>query len=99
MTEDKDPRIADLLRADAPPARDPMFRIKVLERREHQQFQQRSFTMLAGVLVIILVSMISISFGRGSIKSAGLLAVGTALTSSYLAFRGRLLRILKRFSL
>ena len=99
MTQDKDQRIADLLRADAPPARDPLFRLKVLERREHRQFRQRSFTMFAGVLVIILVSTISISFERGSMETAGVLAIGTALASSYLAFRGRLLQILRRFSL
>jgi hypothetical protein len=99
MTEDKDQRIADLLRAVAPPARDPLFRIKVLERREHRQFQRRLFAMIVGVVVIILVATISISFGRGSMETAGVLAVGTALACSYLAFRGRVLRILRRFSL
>jgi hypothetical protein len=99
MSDDKDQRIANLLRADAPPAHDPMFRIKVLERRERRQFQRRLFAMIAGAVVIILVSMSSISFARGSMETAGALAVGTALASSSLAFRGRLLRILRRFSL
>jgi hypothetical protein len=55
--------------------------------------------MIVGVVVIILVATISISFGRGSMETAGVLAVGTALACSYLAFRGRVLRILRRFSL
>ena len=41
-----EPREADedtlvrLLRGDLPPARDPLFRIKVLERRERQRFRR-----------------------------------------------------------
>jgi hypothetical protein len=100
MSEDQDNRIVDLLREAAPPARDPMFRLKVLERREHRQFQRRSFTMLAGALVIILVSTFAINIGGRALETTGSLAVvGAALASGYLAFRGRLLGILRRFSI
>jgi hypothetical protein len=99
MSEDRDDRIVELLRAAAPPARDPVFRLKVLERREHRQFQRRLFTMLAGVLVILLGSTFAISIGGGALKTTGALVVATAIASGYLAFRGRLLRILMRFSI
>jgi hypothetical protein len=70
----------------------------VLELREQRQFQRRLFTMLAGVLVI-MVSTFAISIGGGALVTTGALAVGTALANGYLAFRGRLLRILMRFSI
>jgi hypothetical protein len=99
MSEDQDKRIADLLSQNAPPARDPMFRIKVLELREQRQFQRRSFIMLAGVLVIILASIFAVSIGTGALKMMGALVVGAALGTGYLAFRGRILHILRHFSL
>jgi hypothetical protein len=98
MSEDRDDRLVEFLCAAAPPPRDPVFRLRVLERREHRQFRRRLFTMLAGVLVILLVSAFAIRMGGRALETMGALAVGAALASAYLAFRGRLLRILRRFS-
>jgi hypothetical protein len=99
MSEDRDDRIGQFLREQAPPARDPVFRLRVLERREQRQFQRRSLTMLAAVLVIILVATFGIRIGGGALETTGALVVGTALAGAYLAFRGRFLRILRRFSI
>jgi hypothetical protein len=99
MSEERDDRIVEFLREQAPPARDPVFRVRVLERREHRQFQRRLFTMLAAALVIILVATFGVSIGGRALETTGALVVGTALASAYLAFRGRLLRILRRFSI
>jgi hypothetical protein len=55
--------------------------------------------MLAGVLVIILLSTFAICTGGGALGATGVLVAGAALASAYLAFRGRLLRILRRFSI
>jgi hypothetical protein len=99
MSEGKDDRIGELLRATAPPQRDPVFRLKVLERREHRQFQRRLLTMFVGTLVIILVSASALSSGGRAVEPTGALVVGAALASTYLAFRPRVLRILKRFSI
>ena len=99
MSEDRDDRIVQFLREAAPPARDPVFRLKVLERREQQQFQRRLFTMLGGALLIILASVFAIGIKGAALETAGVLITGAALASSYLAFRGRLLRILRRFSI
>ena len=98
MSEERDHRIEEFLRASAPPARDPVFRLKVLERREQRQFRRRLFSMLAGVFVILLASLFALSQGIGVLVATEALAVGTALASGYLAFRGRLLRTLRRFS-
>ena len=50
MTErqmsDGDASLEALLRADLPPARDPLFRIAVLERRERQRFRRQLVTTL-----------------------------------------------------
>jgi len=99
MSEERDERIVNLLRAGAPPERDPVFRLRVLERREQRQFQRQLFTMLAGLVVILVVSIFATGTGAGSLKATGLLAVGIAFATAYLAFRGRFLRILRRFSL
>lgn len=99
MREDTDDRIVELLRADAPPAHDPLFRLKVLERREQRQFQRRLYTMLAGALVIILMLAFARGIGTGAPGTMGALAVGAALASAYFAFRRSLLRILRRFSI
>jgi hypothetical protein len=99
MSEDKDVRIVDLLNADAPPRRDPLFRVSVLERREHRRFQRRLYTMLAGALLIILVSTFAIRIGAGGLGTMGALVVGAALASAYLAFRRSLPQILRRFSI
>ena len=99
MSEDRDERIVEFLRASAPPPRDPVFRLKTLERREQRRLRQRCLTMLVGALVILMVSILGISIGGGALKAAGAVVFSTALVTGYLAFRGRLLRILRRFSI
>ena len=62
MSNQLDERLGQLLRQGAPPERDPMFRIALLERRERQRYQRRQWTVLAGaallgVLFVILVAL------------------------------------------
>ena len=49
---DSDASLEALLRAELPPARDPLFRIAVLERRERQRFWRQ----LAASLTVDAVS-------------------------------------------
>lgn len=97
MSEKQDQRIVDLLRTATPPARDPIFRLRVLERREQRQFQRRLYIMLAGAILIILVSTMSIALGGGPLETKGAPVVGVAVASACLAFRQSLTRILKHF--
>lgn len=99
MSEDNDLRIANLLTADAPLPQDPLFRVSVLERREHRRFQQRLFTMTGGALVIILISAFAIRIGTAALEPMGALAGGAALASAYLAFRRGLPQLLRRFTI
>jgi hypothetical protein len=99
MDKDQDQRIVDILQAHAPARRDPVFRISVLERREHRRFQRRIFALLAGALAIILVWSFALRFGADELGIMGTLAIGAALASSYFAFRRGLPHVLRRFSI
>ena len=101
MSHETDPRIADLLRAEAPAPRDPLFRVRVLERREERRYRRRLYTMLVGILVIFILSAsaISIGVGAGGLGIVGTIITGAALATAWLAFRGSLSQILRRFSI
>jgi hypothetical protein len=54
MTHDEqDERLTRILLRDAPPERDPLFRLEVLERRERQRFRRSVLLLVVGVLVIL----------------------------------------------
>lgn len=76
MTQDSDEELGRLLRADAPAERDPMFRIRLLERRARKRYRRRSHLLLgvttalmvipAGVLVLAtdrLAAALAVTFG------------------------------------
>src|SRR5262245_7495535 len=96
MSERQDDRIMELLQRAAPPARDPVFRLRVLERREQRQFQRRLYIMLAGVISIILVATFVMSLGGGTLETSAPV-VGVAVVTTCLAFRQSLMRILRHF--
>ena len=73
MTPDEDEHIANLLRAAAPPARDAIFRLGVLERRERQRFQRRSLLLLAAALASVLCFWIGLGAGAGLAGTAMIL--------------------------
>jgi hypothetical protein len=57
MKTDIDERIATLLNADAPPERDPVFRVKLLERRERQRFHRRSLAVAGAALASTVIAL------------------------------------------
>ena len=48
MRDDDDDQVNHLLRSLAPPERDPLFRIRVLERRERRQFVRHVALLVGG---------------------------------------------------
>ena len=98
MTE-QDPKIVSFLLNAAPPERDPVFRLRVLEGREKRMFRRRLFTMSAGLILIGLVAAFGVGIGGGAPVIKGLLTVAAAFCSAWLAFRGHLRQILRRSSL
>jgi len=63
MTEnrmaDDEARLVELLRGDLPPARDPLFRLDVLARRERQRFRRQLALALTVGAVSSLRNLVS----------------------------------------
>lgn len=57
--DEKDDRLTQRLQQMAPPPRDPLFRVKVLERRERQQFRTRVASLLGLVLTLGAASVMT----------------------------------------
>jgi hypothetical protein len=88
-----DERITAALEHDAPPPRDPLFRIHLLERREQQQFRRRTLQALAGGVAVVVVSALTVNAGSmayvaGSVLLFALVVVTGAI---YLPEFGRLI--------
>src|SRR5215470_1879634 len=57
---DLDGRLAEALRTDAPPARDPVFRVEVLTRLERARFRRRAaLTVAVAAVAAVLAAMIA----------------------------------------
>lgn len=57
---DQDEKLRNLLRADAPPERDPHFRIALLERRTRQLYQRRQRMVLASAIVLAVLGILAL---------------------------------------
>ena len=89
MTQDQEERLGRLLREDAPPKRDPLFRLGVLERREHQRFQRRSLALLAAAASLALIFWIGFNAGAGLLATLVVALFCAAVAVSYfLSMRG-----------
>jgi hypothetical protein len=96
MSEQQDPRIVAMFQQAAPPARDALFRIQVLERRERREFQGRMLTITLGGGAILLLALAAILRGETDLDMTGVLVAAGTLACACWAFR-RSLRILRHF--
>jgi len=99
MTDDLDSKLGALLRAGAPPERDPLFRIRVLERRERERYRRRSRALLAGALCVTLIHAVALVlapdvFTAGASAVLGLAILGAGALSA--ASVVRVVRSLRR---
>ena len=90
-----DERIAAALRHDAPPPRDPVFRLQVIERRERQRFRRRARQAFAGAAAVAVVSALTVregdeAYAAGSVLLFALVVVTAAVV--HLPGFGRLIR-------
>lgn len=88
-----DERITAALQHDAPPLRDPLFRVQVLERAERQRFRRSVRLAIAGSVGVLVVSVLTVSAGSmayvaGSVLLFALVVVTGAM---YLPEFGRLI--------
>jgi hypothetical protein len=97
MTHAPDPRIADLLCKDAPPERDPMFRVQVLDRLERASYRRRLVVLIACAVVFAVIAVIGASLGGAAREATGALLVGLALTIVYFVLAPALTQLLARF--
>jgi hypothetical protein len=93
-----DERIATALQHDAPPPRDPVFRLQVIERRERKQFGRRVLQGCAAVSAIGGISAFTANAGGhgyivGSVLLFALVLIMAAVV--YLPVFGRLIRQLR----
>ncbi len=98
MTDDVDSKLSALLLSGAPPARDPLFRIRVIERRERERYRQRSRALLAGAAFVVLAHGVALALapdvftaGIGALIGLAVLGVGAASV----AFAVRIVRALR----
>jgi len=89
-----DQRITTALQHDAPPPRDPVFRIQLLERRERQRFRRRTQQALAGGAAVLIVSALTVSAGSMAYVAGSVLLFALVLVTGAVAMPefGRLIR-------
>jgi hypothetical protein len=89
-----DERITTALQHDAPPLRDPAFRIQLLERREQQRFRRRGQQALAGGAAVLIVSALTVSAGSMAYVAGSVLLFALVLVTGAVVMPefGRLIR-------
>jgi hypothetical protein len=78
MNDEKDERLRQLLLKNAPPASDPLFRVKVLERRERQRFQQNVLRLVGSVATLAVAIAVGINMSDGTYPAARIAIFGAA---------------------
>jgi hypothetical protein len=80
--DDDDQQLSQLLQTMAPPVRDPLFRIKVLERRERRAFIRRVAVVVGTVAGALIIYGVTAGQGNPAARSLGIavaLAMGAAI--------------------
>ncbi len=95
MTDPIQDRFASLVRRAAPAERDPLFRLRVLERREKERFRQRSLAMLGLFVALIAAAVAILALRPVKLDAAGLVLFGGFLASTALLYAPALLRQLR----
>ena len=87
MKRNDDDQLSHLLQSLAPPERDPLFRIKVLERRERRQFIRRVALLLgAGVVAIVAYAIAAAAAGTNEVAHGlGLAVAGVVAAAMYVS--------------
>lgn len=97
MSEHLDERIGELLRQDAPPERDPAFRIGVLERRERKRFLRQSLMLGGFGLILAVIALVGIAIGGDAAIGAIVLVIVIAIGAAYLRYEPIITRVIERF--
>jgi hypothetical protein len=96
---DIDERITAALRHDAPPLRDPLFRIQLLERAERQRFRRRTQQALAGGAAVVAVSALTVGAGGEAYTAGGVLLFALVLVTGAVVVLPEFGRLIRRLSI
>jgi hypothetical protein len=66
MHDENDERLTQLLLRNAPPLRDPLFRVQVLERRERQRFRRSVVHLLGSVSTLAVTLAVGINMDEAA---------------------------------
>jgi hypothetical protein len=97
MNDQQDERLGQLLRADAPPPRDPMFRLSVLERREEKRFRNRSLMLVGLAMAAALASWFAVSIGGWTFETVSVLIALAIAAIGWWTYAPALRALLRRF--
>ena len=95
MRAREEERFAELVRRQAPAPRDPMFRLKVLERRETEQFRRRSWLFVALAVLAVAGAALVFLLRPGSLDGAAVVLFGVGLSAAGFFFAPAALRQLR----
>lgn len=95
MNERADERLGDLLR-DAPPERDALFRLSVIERRERQRFQRKSIVILAAGILLLAAFSFGWSAGASLLATAAVVLLVAAIVISCIASAPGVAEVVRR---
>jgi len=94
-----DERIAAALQHDAPPPRDPLFRVQLLERAEQRRFRRRTQQCGAGGVTIAVVSAFTLAAGGDAYAAGGVLLFALVLVTGAVVVVPEFGRLLRRLSI
>jgi hypothetical protein len=67
MSDERDAKLGRLLLEGSPPERDPMFRIRVLERRERQRYASRSRSLRVIAAIVVLIHLLALALAPSAL--------------------------------
>jgi heme A synthase len=94
-----DQRITAALLQDAPPPRDPVFRLQVLERRERQRFRRRALHALAVGAGAAVMSALTVNAGGEAYTAGSVLLFAMVLVAAAVVYLPGLGRLIRRLSI
>lgn len=97
MSEREEAMFQDLVRRAAPAQRDPMFRVKLLERRETEQFRRRTAAFVVLALTALTFAVLA-ALLRLPVEAVGVTA-GLAVSALCFIYAPALLRRVSFFRL
>jgi heme A synthase len=93
-----DERITTAVRRDAPPPHDPVFRLRVLERRERQRFRRRALGSFAAGAAVAVLSALAVRTGGDAYTAGSVLLCALALVMAVVVYLPEFGRLLRRLS-